>query len=269
MSILARRNPVPGSRAALLSAALACALVCALACAPTPAAAWSLATHRRIVADAAALLPQPMRDRLGQLADLQSGTLYPDSINTGREHHIYCPDGSCGDAPATVAGGFRAIVADFRSTGLLDILAAIPAALLPAGCSSRADADPDPIRDGNLAFRLGVVAHYLADVNVPYHTIPYTAPAQIRHPFFENEFDVRFSDVTATFDGRFDDVGGDPAAATAACAGAAHEVLPFVDDPGTDHASARYRDTVAGCYGRAVNAVADLWYSVLLRLPER
>lgn len=227
-------------------------------------------THRRIAADAAALLPSSLRARLGSLADLQEGSTYPDTIVVGSEHHLYCIETDCGDAPATVAAEFREIVEDFRAVGALDVLAAAAAALFPAGCSAkRDDTGLDPALAGNLAFRLGAIAHYLADMSVPYHTLPYEEPVKTRHLAFEDEVDALLPGLAAAWDGRLDDIGGDPAGATVASARAARGELAIVDDPAIDHASAAYRDAVARCYGRAVNAVADLWYSLLLRLPER
>lgn len=248
-------------------AAIAAALAAALA-AP-PAAAWMPETHRRIAADAAALLPAPLQARLGSLADLREGAVYPDTILVGGEHHLYCIETYCGDAPETVAAEYRELLEDFRRAGPLDLLAAAAAALFPAGCSAkRDDTGLDPARAGNLAFRCGAATHYLADLSVPYHTLPYVEPVKTRHLAFENEVDALLPGLAAEGDG-LDDLGGDPAGAAIASARAARAELALVDDPAVDHASAAYRDAIARCYGRAVNAVADLLYSVLIRLPER
>lgn len=40
-----------------------------------------------------------------------------------------------------------------------------------------------------------------------------------------------------------------------------------MDDPAVAHDSGPYRAAVDRSYSRAVNAVADLWYSLLLRVP--
>jgi len=252
-------------------AAAALLLAGALALAPSPAAAWMPETHRRIAADALELLPAAQRERLRPFAaDLADGSTYPDTIVVGGEHHLWCPDSDCGDAPAWIAAEYARLLADFRGTTAGGVLAAMLAVLVPAGCSSGGGADPlglDPELDANLGFRLGALGHYLADLAVPYHTVPYEPPWKERHLAFEEEVEERVGTLAAAFDGRRDDVGADPAGYAVGLAEASRRELPLVDDPRIGHGSPRYRDAVDRCYARAANAVADLWSSLLSRLP--
>jgi len=248
----------------------AACLAAAIALVPATGRAWMPQTHRRIAADALELLPPAQREILRPSAGrLAEGSTFPDTIVVGGEHHLWCPDSPCGDAPDWIAREYARLLADFRERRASDPLALLLAVLVPAGCSSSSSADPlglDPELDADLGFRLGAIGHYLADLAVPYHTVPYALPWKERHLAFEDEAEARLAELTASFDGRRDDVGADPAGYAIGLAEASRRALPVVDDPRIDHRSARYRDAVDRCYARAVNAVADLWSSILARL---
>lgn len=233
--------------------------------APSPASAWTSGTHERIAAAALAALPPPMRSFLEpSLGDLRAGSVRPDFIAGDDAHHLYCLEDSCGDAPDHLAAQYERLLADFRRPGRRGPLLSTIALLFPAGCSSPGAAGPDGT--GTLAFRLGVLAHYLADVCVPYHTVPYVEPAKSRHLRFELEVEGNFDRVALALDGRTDDIGPTLREYAIGLARAARTDLAVVDDPAESHGSDRYRAAVDSSCSCAVNAVADLWFAVLTRV---
>lgn len=228
---------------------------------PAVAGAWMPATHGRIAADAVELLPPPLRDALRpDLAALQRGSVYPDLVLLDFDHHAWCPDADCGDAPDHLAAGFAQLVRDFpRRPPWVRALAALPA-LVPAGCAPHRAEETE-----TLAFRLGILAHYLADVCEPYHAVPYVEPVATRHLAFEREVDLWLPRLHAAFDGANDDIGGQVAAFAIEQARAARADLAAIDVPGPR--TERFAAAVDRSYSRAVNAVADLWYALLVRVP--
>jgi hypothetical protein len=202
-----------------------------------------------------------MRDRLRPaLADLETGAVYPDLILTDFDHHAYCLETWCGDAPDTIAREYAEILADFRPRPFWHGALAALASPFPAGCSPRRS--PTGIVEEkryNLAFRLGVISHYAADVNVPYHTVPYVEPLKTRHL-------ANLDRLAAAPDGRTDDLAADLRSFAIGQAHAAREDLATVDQPSLSHDSPRYWSAVDRSYSRAVNAVADIWYTILTRV---
>lgn len=235
---------------------------------PSPAAAWLSGTHERIATDALALLPPPMRASLEpSLGELREGSVRPDFISGDGGHHMYCLETACGDAPDHLSEQYAKLLTDFRRASWPSYLFSGIALLFPAGCSPGSNtAGPDG--GGTLAFRLGMLAHYIADISVPYHTIPYVEPAKSRHFLFELEADNRLGQVNPAFDGRNDDIGPALREYAIGLAREARTDLAVVDDPAESHNSARYRAAVDRSYARAVNAVADLWFAALSRVPH-
>jgi hypothetical protein len=243
-------------RAAALLAALLLLLL------PAGAAGWMPATHGRIAADALEQLPAPLREALRpRLEDLKKGSVYPDVILMDFEHHAWCPASLCGDAPDFVAASFSALLRDEAPRpGWARLLAALPA-IVPAGCAPRAAADPTE----SLAFRLGVISHYLADAGEPYHTVPFVEPVATRHLAFEREVDAGLDRLRPTFDGRHDDVAGRVRSLVVELALEANGELAAIDARGPR--TPRFQEAVDRAYSRCVNAVADLWYALLTRVP--
>ncbi len=234
-----------------------------LLAAPAPAAAWNANVHQRIARDALALLPAEMKARLeGGAGDLESGIIYPDVYLQDFDNHYCCPDGTCGHAPAKVGEAFEDILADFPGKGVVRFLAAL-ASLLPVGCSG--DGGPSGPESDNLPLRLGIVAHYLSDVSSPLHTTM-DPLYEDRHSAIEAAIDRRVDDIVLTFDGALTDMGGDPAGFVVAAAVAASADLPLLQDFSGGALPDGLMPMIDRRYSRAVNGVADLWYSLLSRL---
>lgn len=109
-----------------------------------PAEGWSGNTHRKLVSDALQRMPSRFLARFGPLKrDLMKGSTFPDSNLRDFQNHVFHVGSSRPQAaPAFCRTTFQELVHAARNR----------------------IADPD------LAFRLGVFAHYLADWNQPLHT---------------------------------------------------------------------------------------------------
>lgn len=254
-------------RAGVKVATAAAGILLAALAAASDAGAWAFGTHRRIVADALAALPEDMRRGLeASSGEISDGSVHPDIELQDWENHYTCPDGSCGNAPRHVAASFDSIVRDF-SGGPSEGLGFLIAALFPAGCSSKsspAGPTPEPPPE-SLAFRLGVIAHYMADVNAPYHAAPLEALPLDEHLAFELDVDQRLGGIAFTFDGRYRDVGGDPAGFVLESSALTRRDLGRLLVMGEGREKA-LQALIRRRYDRAVNDVVDLWYSILKRL---
>jgi len=105
--------------------------------------AWSYHTHRKLTADAVRLMPDAFRNQFaGQKASFLKGSTDPDTLIKDFTNHVYHPEGSMVD------GLYR--IKDLYNTtaGLI-----------------RNQAEPEKI-----AYMLGLMSHYIADLNQPLHT---------------------------------------------------------------------------------------------------
>ena len=136
-------------------------LLLCLACLPccNTASAWSYHTHRKLTADAVRLMPEAFRNEFaGQKASCLKGSTDPDTLIKDFTNHVYHPDGSMTD-------GLYRIQDLFKSSAEL----------------IRKGAEPDKV-----AYMLGLMSHYIADLNQPLHTA-----GSERNPD-ESEFHTRY-----------------------------------------------------------------------------
>lgn len=108
-----------------------------------PAAGWSYHTHRKITADAVRLMPESFRNEFaGQKGHFLKGATDPDTLIKDFMNHVYHPDGS------RVDGLYRIQAIHGKAVELI-----------------RSSAGPEKI-----AYILGLMSHYIADLNQPLHT---------------------------------------------------------------------------------------------------
>lgn len=114
-----------------------------LLAADTPADAWSYHTHRKITADAVRLMPESFRREFsGKKSHFLKGSTDPDTIIKDFLNHVYHPDGSA-------VGGL------YRIQQLFDKAVEL--------IGTRQDPE-------SIAYVLGLMSHYIADINQPLHT---------------------------------------------------------------------------------------------------
>ncbi len=107
------------------------------------AGAWSYHTHRKLTADAVRLMPDVFRNQFaGQKASFLKGSTDPDTLIKDFTNHVYHPDGSMVDGLYRIKDLFN------TTAGLV-----------------RNRAEPEKI-----AYMLGLMSHYIADLNQPLHT---------------------------------------------------------------------------------------------------
>ena len=105
--------------------------------------AWSFHTHRKITTDAVRLMPESFRKEFsGQKSHFLKGSTDPDTLIQDFANHVYHVDGS-------------------RSDGLYRIQAIFNKAVELI----RTNAEPE-----KTAYLLGLMSHYIADLNQPLHT---------------------------------------------------------------------------------------------------
>lgn len=108
-----------------------------------PLLAWSYHTHRKLTADAVRLMPEAFRNEFaGHKASFLKGATDPDTLIKDFTNHVYHPDGSMVD------GLYR----------IQDLLQNTTALI-------RSNAGPEKI-----SYMLGLISHYVADLNQPLHT---------------------------------------------------------------------------------------------------
>ncbi|PKL47070.1 MAG: hypothetical protein CVV42_14340 [Candidatus Riflebacteria bacterium HGW-Riflebacteria-2] len=109
----------------------------------TPAQAWSYHTHRKITADAVRLMPETFRREFsGKKSHFLKGSTDPDTLIKDFTSHVYHPDGSATDGLYRIQQLFDKAVELVRS-----------------------GQDPEAT-----AYVLGLMSHYIADINQPLHT---------------------------------------------------------------------------------------------------
>jgi DNA uptake protein ComE-like DNA-binding protein len=123
------------------------------------AEAWSYHTHRKLTADAIRLMPEAFQNEFSaNKAAFLKGSTDPDTLIKDFTNHVYHPDGSMVD------GLYR--IQDLYTTATAMI---------------RSGAEPE-----KTAYILGLMSHYIADLNQPLHTA-----GSERNPD-ESEFHTRY-----------------------------------------------------------------------------
>ena len=127
-----------------------------------PVLAWSYHTHRKITADAVRLMPESFRrDFSGQKSHFLKGSTDPDILIKDFINHVYHPGGSA-------------------TNGLYRIQQLFDKAVELIRTNQSADA---------IAYVLGLMSHYVADINQPLHTAgrDYDADESEYHSLFERD----------------------------------------------------------------------------------
>ncbi len=123
------------------------------------AGAWSYHTHRKLTADAVRLMPDAFRNQFaGHKASFLKGSTDPDTLIKDFTNHVYHPDGSMVDGLYRIKDLFN------TTAGLI-----------------RNQSEPEKI-----AYMLGLMSHYIADLNQPLHTA-----GSERNPD-ESEYHIRY-----------------------------------------------------------------------------
>ncbi|PKL42604.1 MAG: hypothetical protein CVV41_13730 [Candidatus Riflebacteria bacterium HGW-Riflebacteria-1] len=133
--------------------------------------AWSYHTHRKITADAVRLMPESFRrDFSGKKSHFLKGATDPDILIKDFTSHVYHPDGSATDGL-------------YRIQQLFDKAVEL--------ISSNQSAD-------SIAYTLGLMSHYIADINQPLHTAgrDYDANESEYHSLFERDLNPVLKELT-------------------------------------------------------------------------
>lgn len=119
-------------------------LIVTFICLSAPSAScWSYHTHRKITSDAVRLMPESFRNEFaGHKSHFLKGSTDPDTLIKDFINHVYHPDGS-------QVQGFYRIQAIFNKA--VELI--------------RSNTAPEQI-----AYILGLMSHYIADLNQPLHT---------------------------------------------------------------------------------------------------
>jgi len=137
-------------------------LLLMLCLADVPAQAWSYHTHRKITSDAVRLMPDAFRREFsGKKSHFLKGSTDPDTLIKDFTSHVYHPDGSATDGLYRIQHLFDKAVELVRNGQ---------------------DAD-------GTAYVLGLMSHYIADINQPLHTAgrDYDANESEYHTQFERD----------------------------------------------------------------------------------
>jgi len=145
-------------------------LLLMLCLADTPAQAWSYHTHRKITSDAVRLMPESFRREFaGKKSHFLKGSTDPDTLIKDFTSHVYHPDGSATDGLYRIQQLFDKAVELVRN-----------------------GQDPD-----GTAYVLGLMSHYIADINQPLHTAgrDYDANESEYHTQFERDLNPFLKEI--------------------------------------------------------------------------
>lgn len=207
---------------------------------PGSALAWHTFTHPYLTRIALDQMPSDFRDRFREhVPSILAGSLAPDLVLwdwSNHEWNVHSGEGGQGGAPARVEALFAGILEGL--TGQV----------------------PD---DGNLANDLGLLSHYLADINQPLHTddanLEGLAHAGYELDVFQRQDQFRFLDHGRAF---FLDPHGETV-------GMAEEANRYYDQIMESYAGGkRYEglDRITGLQLQsAVDAITDAWATLWLR----
>jgi hypothetical protein len=128
----------------------------------TPIFGWGSKTHQKIAKEAFYALPKEYQKRLSPYLDeIIEGSTAPDRIYRDFDNHIYHVNGSKGKGPEKIREKYLEIV--------------------------RLIQDKKPWR--LIAFQLGVLSHYIADLNQPLHTAT-SKSENLFHSKYEKDAEV-------------------------------------------------------------------------------
>ncbi len=223
-------------RAARVAALLLLSLLFA-ACG-SPAGAWSYHTHRKIVSDALSFLPTAFQERFRPFKDLMmKGSTDPDTVIKDFMNHVYHVNSRTGhDSAVRISSLFSQAVQQLKERG------------------------PGP----EAAYTLGLIAHYVADLNQPLHTAGSEADIAESdyHSRFERDVQARMTRIPVPVPAGYEPVT-DPERRVVEMARAASPFYPRI--------GAAYRggngifdldDVVNTQYAASVKHVADFWLGI-------
>ncbi|MBP7634826.1 zinc dependent phospholipase C family protein, partial [Candidatus Ozemobacteraceae bacterium] len=206
-----------------------------------PAAAWSFHTHRKIVSDALSFLPTPFQERFRPHKDLMmKGSTDPDMVIKDFMNHVYHVNSRSGhDSVMRISELFNQAAQQLRERG------------------------PGP----EAAYTMGLLAHYVADLNQPLHTAGSEADIAESdyHSRFEKDVQSRMTRIPVPVPTSYEPVT-DPERRVVEMARAAA--------PHYMRIGAAYRggngifeldDVVHPQYAAAVKHVADFWLGIMDR----
>lgn len=202
------------------------------------AEAWSYHTHRKIVSDALSFLPTEFQDRFRPFKDLMmQGSTDPDMVIKDFMNHVYHVNSRSGhDSAARIDGLCREAVRQLKEKG------------------------PGP----EAAYTMGLVAHYVADINQPLHTAGSEADVAESdyHGKFEKDIQSRMTKIPVPVPSAYAPVT-DPEKRTREMAEAAS---PYYSRIGTAYRGGNdifdLSDVVDTQYAAAVKNVADFWLGI-------
>lgn len=182
------------------------------------ASAWDNEVHKQMVKDAVVLCPYELREFLKEYLDSTiKGAIEPDILIStpggyayGYSKHYYIPDGDRGLAPEEV---------EKLSISIIELI------------------NDGFIERGHIAYRMGLVSHYVADAIEPKEYIGIA-------PNYPNDFLVKKLNLSVTYNGYI-------------------PIGDFSSDLKNYVAGIWYQDlTVEEYYDHAVNYIVDVWTSI-------
>ncbi|HOT27462.1 MAG TPA: helix-hairpin-helix domain-containing protein [Candidatus Ozemobacteraceae bacterium] len=204
----------------------------------SPAGAWSYHTHRKIVSDALSFLPTAFQERFRPFKDLMmKGATDPDTFIKDFMNHVYHVNSRMGhDSAARIGALFNQAVQQLKERG------------------------PGP----EAAYTMGLIAHYVADLNQPLHTAGSEADVAESdyHARFEKDVQSRMTHIPVPVPTGYDPVT-DPERRVMEMARSAS---PLYGRIGAAYRSGNgvfdLDDIVNAQYAAAVKHVADFWLGV-------
>ncbi|HNV68459.1 MAG TPA: helix-hairpin-helix domain-containing protein [Candidatus Ozemobacteraceae bacterium] len=133
-----------------------------------PALSWSGNTHRKIAADALSLMPSEFQERFGSYKKtLMNGAVDPDRLIKDFQNHVYHVHTTRPDvwqvAPDRLQELFQTITDLLHGKERLPVSGKALKAYLKRSTTELS-------RDEEIAYQLGLLSHYVADLNQPLHT---------------------------------------------------------------------------------------------------
>lgn len=205
----------------------------------SPAGAWSFHTHRKVVSDALSFLPTAFQERFRPHKDLMMrGATDPDMVIKDFMNHVYHVNSRWGhDSAARIGDLFTQAVQQVKERG------------------------PGP----EAAYTMGLLAHYVADLNQPLHTAGSEADfaESDYHARFEKDVQSRMTHIPVPVPTGYEPVT-DPERRVMEMAKAAS---PFYGRIGAAYRGGNgvfdLDDVVNAQYAAAVKHVADFWLGIM------
>ncbi|MHA1203704.1 MAG: zinc dependent phospholipase C family protein [Candidatus Heimdallarchaeaceae archaeon] len=151
---------------------------------------WGLSTHQFIVREASNIVPDDWKEAFTYyLPEIVSGSTYPDQVLQDWENHLYYPISGENNAPWHINNTIYGIKSNITNN-----------------------------EDWETIFwLLGIVSHYISDINIPVHTDEYWDG----HPAYEKDINNHLNELNITIYS-FDDFD-DPVEFAIQCATYAHQ----------------------------------------------